>query len=168
VRTLLADDVSLIATIHRSEHVDVQCGVVDGRLTEQPVTMADIPTWDPTGSGPHSVAEQVDFCASLIADGVGPGSRIRLTSHTRGCLDNDLPARRTSTTTTAIDDPMLGLIRVCPQHHEWLIPVLPAPASTASRLCLTRIGDFSMHSRQGVSSCSVGASDRGRADAEQR
>ena len=69
VRRLPADDVSLIATIDRSEHVDVQYGVIDGRLTEQPVAMTEIPTWDPTGSGPYSVAAQVDFCASLIADG---------------------------------------------------------------------------------------------------
>jgi GNAT superfamily N-acetyltransferase len=69
VRSLLADDVSLIATIDRSEHVDVQYGVIDGQLTEQPVAMIEIPTWDRTGSGPYSVAAQVDFCASLIADG---------------------------------------------------------------------------------------------------
>ena len=69
VRRLLADDVSLIATIDRSEHVDVQYGVIDGRLTEQPAAMTEIPTWDPTGSGPYSVAAQIDFCTSLIADG---------------------------------------------------------------------------------------------------
>jgi len=59
VRRLLADDVSLITTIDRSEHVDVQYRVIDGRLTEQPVAMSEIPTWDPTGSGPHSVAAQI-------------------------------------------------------------------------------------------------------------
>jgi GNAT superfamily N-acetyltransferase len=69
VRRLLADDVSLIATIDRSEHVDVQYRVIDGRLTEQPVVMTEVPTWDPAGSGPHSVAAQVDFCAALIAGG---------------------------------------------------------------------------------------------------
>lgn len=69
VRRLCADDVSLVAAIDRSEHVEVEYGVIAGRLTEQPVTMTEIPSWDPTGSGPHSVAAQVDFCASLIADG---------------------------------------------------------------------------------------------------
>jgi ribosomal protein S18 acetylase RimI-like enzyme len=69
VRRLLADDVSLVATIDRSEHVDVEYGVVDGLLTEQPVVMAEIPTWEPTGSGPHSVAAQISFCALLIAQG---------------------------------------------------------------------------------------------------
>jgi GNAT superfamily N-acetyltransferase len=69
VRRLLADDVSLIATIDRSEHVDVEYGVIDGQLTEQPVTMTEIPNWEPTGSGAHSVAAQVDFCTPLIAGG---------------------------------------------------------------------------------------------------
>jgi GNAT superfamily N-acetyltransferase len=69
VRRLLAGDVSLIATIDRSEHVDVQYAVVDGQLTEQPVTMSEIPAWDPAGSGPHSVAFEVDFCTSVLADG---------------------------------------------------------------------------------------------------
>ncbi len=69
VKRLLAADVSLIAMIDRSEHVDVQYGVVDGRLTEQTVAMAEIPNWEPTGSGPHSVAAMVDFCAPLIAGG---------------------------------------------------------------------------------------------------
>ncbi|CAN5435871.1 GNAT family N-acetyltransferase [soil metagenome] len=69
VRRLLAGDVSLIATIDRSEHVDVQYEVIDGRLTEQPAAMTEIPTWDPTGSSPYAVAAKVNFCASLIADG---------------------------------------------------------------------------------------------------
>lgn len=72
VRRLLADDVSLVAAIDRSEHVDVGYGVIDGLLTEQPVVMAEIPAWDPTGSGPHSVAAQIDFCADLVARGAVP------------------------------------------------------------------------------------------------
>jgi GNAT superfamily N-acetyltransferase len=69
VRRLGPGDVSLVAELDRSEHVDVQYAVVNGRLTEQPVVMADIPSWDPAGSGPHSVAALVDFCAPLIAGG---------------------------------------------------------------------------------------------------
>jgi len=69
VRRLGPGDVSLIAEIDRSEHVDVQYEVVDGRLTERPVVMTEIPQWDPSGSGPHSVAAHVDFCAPLIAGG---------------------------------------------------------------------------------------------------
>jgi ribosomal protein S18 acetylase RimI-like enzyme len=69
VRRLGVDEVSLVATIDRSEHVDVEYAVVDGRLTERPVTMAEVPPWEATGSGPHSVASKVAFCASVIADG---------------------------------------------------------------------------------------------------
>ena len=64
-----ADDVSLVGTIDRSEHVDVHYAVIDGQLTEQPVPMSEIPAWDPTGSGPHSVEHEVEFCASALAGG---------------------------------------------------------------------------------------------------
>jgi hypothetical protein len=43
--------VALVASIDRSEHVEVQYRIEDGRLVEAPVFMADIPTWDPDGSG---------------------------------------------------------------------------------------------------------------------
>ena len=69
VRALLAEDVSRIATIDRAEHVDVAYEVVEGRLTTRPVPMSEIPAWDPAGSGPHSVAHQIDFCTSAIASG---------------------------------------------------------------------------------------------------
>jgi ribosomal protein S18 acetylase RimI-like enzyme len=69
VRKLDADDVSLIATIDRSEHVDVEYAVIGGRLTERPVTMTDIPPWEATGSGPHSVGAKIKFCTPLLADG---------------------------------------------------------------------------------------------------
>jgi GNAT superfamily N-acetyltransferase len=69
VTRLLAEDVSLVATIDRSEHVDVQYAVIGGRLTEQPVVMGDVPAWDPTGSGPHSVAAHIEFCRAAIAGG---------------------------------------------------------------------------------------------------
>jgi len=69
VRSLKADDLALIAAIDRSEHVDVQYAVIDGQLTEQPVTISEIPRWDATGSGEHSVAGHIDFCAPLLAGG---------------------------------------------------------------------------------------------------
>ena len=69
VRTLQADEVSLVGTIDRSEHVDVHYGVIDGQLTEQPVPMSEIPPWDPSGSGPHSVEHEIEFCASALAGG---------------------------------------------------------------------------------------------------
>src|SRR4051812_13822874 len=69
VRRLEPSDVSLFASIDRSEHVEVQYRIEDGRLVEAPVVMADIPTWDPDGSGEHSVASHIAFCAAVVADG---------------------------------------------------------------------------------------------------
>ena len=69
VRRLEPSDVSLVASIDRSEHVEVQYRIEDGRLVETTVSMPDIPTWDPDGSGEHSVASHVAFCAAVVADG---------------------------------------------------------------------------------------------------
>lgn len=69
VRKLGIDDVGLIARIDRSEHVDIEYGVVDGRLIERPVSMSEIPAWDPVGTGPYSVAAKVAFCTPLLAGG---------------------------------------------------------------------------------------------------
>ena len=69
VRRLEPDDVRLIGTIDRSEHVKDQYRVVDGRLVVAPVSIADIPPWDRHGSGEHTVAAHIAFCASVVADG---------------------------------------------------------------------------------------------------
>ena len=69
VRELAPDDVGLVALIDRSEHVDVEYEVVDGELTERPVTMVDAPRWDPVGDGPYSVAAHVAFCRDCVANG---------------------------------------------------------------------------------------------------
>jgi ribosomal protein S18 acetylase RimI-like enzyme len=69
VRRLDPSDVALVARIDRSEHVDVQYRVEDGRLVDAPVFMADIPPWDPEGSGDNSVAGHMAFYASVVADG---------------------------------------------------------------------------------------------------
>jgi GNAT superfamily N-acetyltransferase len=69
VRRLPADDVALLATIDRTEHVDVEYRVVDGRMQQIPATIPDIAPWEPTGSGPHSVAAHVAFCESAVARG---------------------------------------------------------------------------------------------------
>jgi GNAT superfamily N-acetyltransferase len=69
VRRLAADDVSLIAEVDRSEHVEVEYKVIDGRLEERPVSMAEIPSWDREGFGEHSVATQIEHCGELLADG---------------------------------------------------------------------------------------------------
>jgi GNAT superfamily N-acetyltransferase len=63
------DDVSLLASIDRSEHVDVEYAVVDGQLVERPVTISEIPAWDPVGKGEHSVAGYIESCTALLAGG---------------------------------------------------------------------------------------------------
>ena len=69
VSELAPDDVGLVALVDRSEHVDVEYEIVDGELTERPVTMADVPPWDPVGDGPFSVAAHVAFCRDCVANG---------------------------------------------------------------------------------------------------
>jgi ribosomal protein S18 acetylase RimI-like enzyme len=69
VRRLQADDVSRVASIERSEHVDVQYRVIDGELREFPAAITEIPSWDPTGSGPHSIAAEIAFGSSVIRGG---------------------------------------------------------------------------------------------------
>lgn len=62
-------DLGLIAQIDRSEHVEVEYTVVDGGVAERPVSMTDIPPWDPVGTGPHSVAAQIAFCEQPVRRG---------------------------------------------------------------------------------------------------
>lgn len=69
IRRLAPSDVALVAAIDRSEHVEVQYRIEAGRLVEAPVVKADIPAWDPDGSGEHSVASHIAFCASVVAEG---------------------------------------------------------------------------------------------------
>jgi GNAT superfamily N-acetyltransferase len=69
VRRLGPSDVALFAAIDRSEHVEVQYRVEDGRVVDAPVRVADIPRWDPDGSGEHSVASHVAFSTSVLAGG---------------------------------------------------------------------------------------------------
>lgn len=75
VRVLAIEDLALLAAIDRSEHVAVQYEVRGGRLVERPVVMAEVPRWDATGDGPHSVAAHIAFCrAALEAGGVFLGA----------------------------------------------------------------------------------------------
>jgi GNAT superfamily N-acetyltransferase len=69
VRRLRAEDVALVEAIDRSEHVEVQYRVIDGRLQRVPAVITDVPAWDPTGSAPHSVAAEIAFCSSVVARG---------------------------------------------------------------------------------------------------
>jgi GNAT superfamily N-acetyltransferase len=63
------DDVGLVASIDRSEHVDVEYCVVAGALQERPLTIADIPSWDVEGDGEFSVRHYIDVCAGLVREG---------------------------------------------------------------------------------------------------
>ena len=69
VRRLQAEDVSRVASIERSEHVDVQYRVIHGELREFPAAITEVASWDPIGSGPHSVAAEIAFCSSVVAGG---------------------------------------------------------------------------------------------------
>jgi ribosomal protein S18 acetylase RimI-like enzyme len=66
---LQAEDVSLVATIDRSEHVNFQYCVTDGELQRVPPVMTEVPAWDPTGSGPHSATAKIAGCESVVARG---------------------------------------------------------------------------------------------------
>ena len=69
VRVLGTESLGLIAAIDRSEHVDIEYDVASGQLLPRPVTMPEIPPWDATGTGPYSVAAEIQFCQPLVAAG---------------------------------------------------------------------------------------------------
>lgn len=69
VRHLASDDLHLLARIDRSESVTVEFEVREGQIAERPVSMAEVPSWPTTGTGPHSVAAQRAFCADLLDRG---------------------------------------------------------------------------------------------------
>ena len=68
IRHLDTSDVSLIGRIDRSEHVDVQYAVRNGRLVEVPVLVADIPPWSDDGEE-HSITKMVEFCRPILDGG---------------------------------------------------------------------------------------------------
>lgn len=69
VRRLRPEELDLVAAIDRSEHVDVEYEVRGGRIVERPVTMSEIPTWDPVRAGPHGLASTLEFCRQVVAAG---------------------------------------------------------------------------------------------------
>ncbi|MEA2001385.1 MAG: GNAT family N-acetyltransferase [Actinomycetota bacterium] len=69
VRKLGINDVQLIAEIDRSEQVEFEYAVTEGRLVKRPVSMSVLPPWDPVGAGPYSVAARIAFCQPLVAGG---------------------------------------------------------------------------------------------------
>ena len=70
-RVGLEDLRAVVGAIDRSEHVDGEYAVVEGRLVGRPVTMSDIPALDPVGDGFHSVAAKVQFCAAAVDEHAG-------------------------------------------------------------------------------------------------
>jgi len=67
---LLRDaDVELVRHIDRSEHVDEEYGVVEGRLRQRPVTISEIPGWESTGGGAHSFEDKIAFCRECLQRG---------------------------------------------------------------------------------------------------
>ena len=68
IRHLAASDVSLIARIDRTEHVDVQYAVRDGRLVEVPVIIEDIPAWS-DDTGDHSITRMLTFSTPIVEGG---------------------------------------------------------------------------------------------------
>ena len=66
---MTGDDVGLVRAIDRAEHVDIQYAVVDGRLVEVPVVMADIPGWVAGDLGEHGVEHKVHELAEWVAEG---------------------------------------------------------------------------------------------------
>ncbi|MEZ5216514.1 MAG: GNAT family N-acetyltransferase [Ilumatobacteraceae bacterium] len=68
VTRLGAGDLALIAEIDRAEHQTVTYSVVDGRLVGTP-TAFDVPPWDPTGHGSHSVAHMIEFARPIVEGG---------------------------------------------------------------------------------------------------
>lgn len=69
IRRLQSRDLDLLARIDRSEAVAIEYEVRDGRISERPVSMEDVPNWTRTGTGPHSLAAQRAFCAELLDRG---------------------------------------------------------------------------------------------------
>jgi predicted N-acetyltransferase YhbS len=67
VRRLQREDVELVRRIDRSEHVEVEYTVVDGRLVERPVTMAEIPRWEES-TGENGMDAHVSGYARDVED----------------------------------------------------------------------------------------------------
>jgi hypothetical protein len=68
IRRLEPDDIDLIGEIDRSEHIAVAHRVEGGRLLTRSVDW-DVPTWNPDGSGEHSVAGMVEHWRPTVDGG---------------------------------------------------------------------------------------------------
>jgi GNAT superfamily N-acetyltransferase len=68
VRELGADCIELIREIDRSEHIDMQYTVKDGRLCSERVDF-EVPQWDPEGHGDHSSARRIAEFRPIVENG---------------------------------------------------------------------------------------------------
>jgi len=68
-RLLPASDVELVRLIDRTELIDIEYEVVDGRLRERPLTVSEIPAWETSGDGPHSIDFEIRFCREALDEG---------------------------------------------------------------------------------------------------
>lgn len=68
IRTLGPDDLDLLAGIDRSELINTQYEVVDGRLVSREDMFA-VPPWNPEGTGPHSVASMREGLSPILERG---------------------------------------------------------------------------------------------------
>ena len=68
IRELDADRIELIREIDRSEHIDVQYAVKDGRLRSERVDF-EVPPWDSEGHGDHSSARRITEFRPIVDNG---------------------------------------------------------------------------------------------------
>jgi len=68
IRHLAPTDLHLIGEIDRSEHISVQYLVTEDQLTTAPVDW-DVPSFDPVGTGEHSVHQLVEHWRPVVDRG---------------------------------------------------------------------------------------------------
>ena len=68
IRRLSVADIGLIGEIDRSEQINRLYKVVGGQLISEDVDLA-VPTWDPVGTGEHSVASLIGYWEPVVAAG---------------------------------------------------------------------------------------------------
>jgi GNAT superfamily N-acetyltransferase len=68
IRRLGPEELKLIGEIDRSEHMDIEYRVQEGRLVGRRVDL-DIPTWSRDGAGEFSVAAMMEFCGPIVGRG---------------------------------------------------------------------------------------------------
>jgi len=68
IREFGADGIELIRQIDRSEHIDMQYSVRDGRLRSERVEF-EVPQWDSEGHGDHSAERRITEFGPVVESG---------------------------------------------------------------------------------------------------